>query len=267
MCSRFPKALVIALLLSASITHARELRVCADPDNLPFSNVKQEGFENRIAELVAHELDADLKYEWQRMGRGFVREFLNKSRCDLLIGIPAQFPAVLTTSPYYRSSFVFVVRRDAKVKPASLDDPHIREMKIGVQALDEEYTPPGQALARRGLQDSIVGFYSVGPNARLIIQAVAKRQVNAAIVWGPVAGYFARTYGIALQIRQLEDATDSPDLPFTFAISMGVKKGNYALRNELETVLREKNNEIQEILANYGVPQVELRAASTAGGQ
>ena len=112
MFSSFPKfvswlpllacALILPLLSATAL--ARDLRICADPDNLPFSNSKQQGFENRIAELVANELHAHVTYVWQRMGRGFVREFLNRSQCDLLVGVPANFRPVLTTTPYYRSS-------------------------------------------------------------------------------------------------------------------------------------------------------------------
>src|SRR5438477_2893958 len=146
MSSLFLRPGLCSLLLFSAFAatgQTRQLRVCADPNNLPFSNIKQEGFENRIAELVAKDLGARLSYVWQRMGRGFVREYLNKSQCDLLIGIPTNYRPVLTTTPYYRSSYVFVTRRDGRMKPASLNDPSLRQMKIGVQVLEEEYTPPG----------------------------------------------------------------------------------------------------------------------------
>src|SRR5436190_3681708 len=137
MCSSFPKLVCALVLLCSSAALAGDLRVCADPDNLPFSNEKQQGFENRIAELVARDLHANLVYQWQRMGRGFVRDYLNAGECDVLIGIPANFRPVLATSPYYRSSYVFVTRRDGHVKPASLDDPALHQLKIGVQVLEE----------------------------------------------------------------------------------------------------------------------------------
>jgi len=135
MCFSFRSMVYAAAMLISGLAFARDLRVCADPDNLPFSNNKQQGFENRIAELVARNLHANLVYQWQRMGRGFVREYLNTSQCDVLIGIPANFKPVLTTTPYYRSSYVFVTRKDGKLKPASLDDPALHELKIGVQVL------------------------------------------------------------------------------------------------------------------------------------
>jgi mxaJ protein len=260
MCSSFRSLLVIAALLMTltGVTFARDLRVCADPDNLPFSNSKQQGFENRIAELVASDLNAHLTYEWQRMGRGFVREYLNKSRCDLLVGIPAQFKPVLTTSPYYRSSYVFVTRRDHRLRPASLNDPSLHQMKIGVQVLEEDYTPAATALARRGMQGEIVGFESTGENADAIVRAVAQGKVDTAVVWGPLAGYFARQFGNSLQITPVTPEVDPPGLPFTFSISMGVRKGNSVLRDEVDGVLQRRRPEIERILREYGVPQLEL---------
>jgi mxaJ protein len=269
MCSPFRKfafvcvtALLIPVLPAAG--QKRELRVCADPDNMPFSNMRQEGFENRIADVVAKDLNANLNYIWQRMGRGFVREYLNKARCDVLIGIPANYGPVLTTTPYYRSTYVFVTRKNAGPKVTSFDSPELRGLKIGVQVLDEEYTPPGRALARRGLQNTVVGFDTVGQNAGSIIRAVRTHQVDLAVVWGPLAGYFVRQQGNDLAITSVEPEVDPPGLPFTFAISMGVRKGNVGLRDELEKVLANRKGEIREILNEYGVPELPMAAANTA---
>jgi quinoprotein dehydrogenase-associated probable ABC transporter substrate-binding protein len=253
----FPKLVLGAVLLLCGSAFARDLRVCADPDNLPFSNNKQEGFENRIAELVARDLHAHLVYQWQRMGRGFVRDYLNTSQCDLLIGIPANFKPVLTTGSYYRSSYVFVNRRNEKLKPVSFDDPELRRMKIGVQVLEEDYTPPATALARRHLQDQIVGFDSTGQDADSIVRAVAERKVDIAIVWGPLAGYFAKRYP-NLALSPVIPQVDPPALPFTFSIAMGVRKGNIALRDELESVIETRQQEINAILDDYGVPRLEM---------
>ena len=258
--------LCVVLLFSSA--YGRDLRVCADPDNLPFSNIKQQGFENRLAELVARNLNAKLVYEWQRMGRGFVREYLNTGRCDALMGIPARFGAVLTTTPYYRSTYVFVTRRDTQVKPASLDDPALRQLKIGVQVLEEDYTPPASALARRHLQNQIVGFNSTGEDADAIIRAVANRKVDTAIVWGPLAGFFVKRYHGVLQLTPVTPEVDPPALPFTFAIAMGVRKGNTALRDELQAAIDRNQREIRKILNQYAVPQLELapRSNDAQGG-
>jgi mxaJ protein len=138
---------VLLIAVSAS-AQPRELRVCADPDNMPFSNIQQQGFENQIAKLVAADLKAHLTFIWQRMGRGFVREYINKSACDLVIGVPAGFRPLLTTSAYYRSSYVFVVPRQQGLQSVSFDSPELRRLKIGVQVLDENYTPGSTRQAK-----------------------------------------------------------------------------------------------------------------------
>ena len=157
------------------------------------------------------------------MGRGFVREYLDKGQCDLLIGIPTNYRPVLTTSPYYRSTYVFVATPAEPAIP-SLDSSALHGLKIGVQVLEEEYTPPGEALARRGLQGAIVGFDTTGDGADSIVRAVVDHKVDLAIVWGPLAGYFSKKVGEQLRITPVEPEVDPPGLPLTFAISMGVRK-------------------------------------------
>lgn len=255
--------LVGMMLVTPCWAQEKELRVCADPNNLPFSNVKQEGFENRIAEVVAADLHAHLTYVWQRMGRGFVREFLNKDRCDLLIGIPADFKPVLTTAPYYRSTYVFVVRRDADYKPVSLEEPALRNVRIGVQALDEEYTPPAEALMQRGMRDSLVTYHTVGEDAETIVRAVADKDVAVAIVWGPLAGYWIRKNSGSLECMPVHPESEPPGLPFTFEISMGVRRGNTALRDAVQGALTRRSKEIRNILANFAVPQLQISPATT----
>jgi mxaJ protein len=256
MSSRFLDLVAIVVVL-AGLAQAREVRVCADPDNLPFSDNQRQGFENKIADLLAHDLNAELVYVWQRMGRGFVREYINNDKCDLVIGIPSNYRPLLTTAPYYRSGFVFVTRRDRKPQPTSLDDPELRRMnKIGVQVLDEQYAPPGDALARRGMQAEIAGFRTTGKDAGSIIRAVVDGKVDAAIVWGPLAGYFVRNYAPLLQLTPVSPEVDGPGIPLTFGISMGVRKGNDALRNELQSFLERQQREIQKLLSSYGVPQL-----------
>lgn len=257
--------LLLSLIICAGLNaQTLDLRVCADPNNMPFSSRDQAGFENRIAALVAHDLDARLIYVWQRMGRGFVREYLNKGQCDLLIGIPANYPPVLTTSPYYRSTYVFVSRQKEPVP--SLNSPALHGLKIGVQVLEEEYTPPGEALARRGLQSAIVGFDTTGDGADSIVRAVETQKVDVALVWGPLAGYFAQQFGHDLRVTPVEPEIDPPGLPFTFAISMGVRKGNVALRDELEKILTNRESDIRSILDDYGVPQLPLASLAEAQG-
>ncbi|MFL6538496.1 MAG: substrate-binding domain-containing protein [Chthoniobacterales bacterium] len=240
----------------------RILRVTADPNNLPFSNEKREGFENKIAELIAKELGAQIQYSWRAQRRGFFRETLKEDRADLVLGVPAHFEMALPTSPYYRSSYVFVYRKDRDLNIRSLDDPALHKLKIGVQMIgnDETNTPPAHALAHRGIVDNVFGYTLYGdyrepnPPAR-IIDAVVKGDIDVAVVWGPLGGYFAKQQSVPLEVVPVSPASD-PNLPFTFAIAMGVRKQDKSLRDELNTVLERKRDEINRILDEYNVPRV-----------
>ena len=187
-------AIVLGLLLLASGSEAqplpqRQLRVCADPNNLPFSNDRLEGFENKIAALIARDLNATVTYTWWAQRRGFLRNTLKAATCDLVIGIPSRVDAVLTTSPYYRSTYVFVYQKDTGPPVRSLDDPILRTVKIGVQLIGDDgtNTPPAHALAHRHIIQNVVGYSVYGdyaqanPTAR-IIEAVAQGAVDVAVV-------------------------------------------------------------------------------------
>jgi mxaJ protein len=256
---------VAASLLPAQCAlAAAPLRFCADPNNLPYSNRAQQGFENRLAGMVGRQLHRPIEYYWSRnRGRGFVRETLDAGACDVLLGIPAKFTGVATTAPYMRSSYVFV-RRAGSPAMRSLDDPALRRLRIGVQALDEDYAPPGRALGRRGLVMNLVPFASVGSGSGEIVRAVATGKVDLAIVWGPLAGYYASKQRIRLALDPVEPEFDPPGLPFVYEISMGVRKGDMQLRDQLNAALQRARPEIQRVLNAYGVPQRDAR--STAQG-
>lgn len=236
------------------------LRVTADPNNLPFSNERREGFENKIADLIAQELDVNLQYSWRAQRRGFFRETLKENRADLILGVPAHFEMALTTAPYYRSTYVFVYRRDRGLDLHSLDDSTLRNLKIGVQMIgnDGVNTPPAHALANRGIINNVVGYTVYGdyaqenPPAR-IIDAVAKGEVDVAIVWGPLGGYFAQHEKVPLTVVPVSPEAD-PHLPFTFSIAMGVRKGDKDLRDQINEILTRKKPEIEAILGQYSVP-------------
>jgi mxaJ protein len=182
----------------------------------------------------------------------------------VLIGIPTNFRPVLTTSPYYRSTYVFVSRQG---EPSPLlNSPALHGLKIGVQVLNEQYTPPGEALVRRGLQAAIVGFDTTGDGADSIVRAVADHKVDIAMVWGPLAGYFAKEFAHDLKVTPVEPEVDRPGLPFTFEISMGVRKGNLALRDQLQKVLLDRGSDIRAILDEFGVPQLPLTSLAGAHG-
>jgi mxaJ protein len=265
----FGSVLLLAVVWPLSSTRPeevrseRQLRVCADPNNLPFSNQRLEGFENRLAELIAGELHATLQYTWWAQRRGFIRNTLKAGACDVVLGVPHDFELTLTTRPYYRSSYVFVYRQDKGLTIRSLDDPLLRQVKVGVQLIGDDYinTPPAHALAHRQIINNVVGYTVYGdyaqdnPAAR-IVAAVAAEEVDVAIVWGPFAGYFATRQAVPLEVIPVSPQLDPPALPFVYDISMGVRRGDEVFRNELDGILERKRPEVEAILDAYGVPRV-----------
>jgi quinoprotein dehydrogenase-associated probable ABC transporter substrate-binding protein len=239
-----------------------ELRVCSDPNNLPFSNERREGFENRMAELIAKDLGARVEYTWWAQRRGFIRNTVNEGLCDVVMGVPASFELTAVTRPYYRSTYVFVYRRDAGIALRSFEDSALRTLRIGVQIVGDDYanTPPAHALAKRGIVANVRGYTVYGdyrednPPAR-IIEAVAKGEIDVAIAWGPMAGYFARRQRVPLEIVPVSPQVDLPFLPFVYDIALGVKRGNDSLRVKLDDVLTRRRVEIGRILDEYGVPR------------
>jgi len=253
---------IYILAVSALATAAdapRELRVCSDPDNMPFSNNKQEGFENKIAELVAKDLHARLQYVWAAQTPVMVKQTLNANKCDLLIGAPAQWSPVLTTKPYYVSTYVFVYWKN-KHKFGSFDDPELHRLKIGLTAVASggSNPPPAYALADRGLNANIVGF-PIYP-ATKIFEAVATGSVDTAIVWGPVGGYFAKKQRLA--ITPVSPSEQDNSLRFNFEMSMGVRWSDSSFKDELDKVLDRRRTQINKILEAYGVPLLPLDTVS-----
>jgi mxaJ protein len=252
---------LLALVAAAPATRPAVLRVAADPNNLPFSNQQGEGFENKIAELVAREMGASLEYVWHAQRRGFFRETLKSGDADLVIGVPAALDMVLATRPYYRSSYVFVSRADRHLGITSFDDPVLKDVKIGVQLVGDYNTPPAQAFSRRHMSRNVVGYTVYGdytepnPPAR-IIDAVARGDVDVAVVWGPLAGYFAKKQTAVQLILTPTPPVDAPALPLAFDISMGVARANKPLRDRLNAIIQSRGTEIAKILDAYGVPRV-----------
>jgi len=246
------------------------LRVCADPNNLPFSNQRLEGFENKIAELLAQDLGERVEYTWWAQRRGFFRNTLKAGMCDVVIGVPAGFEMALTTKPYYRSTYVFLSRKDRHVEVKSFDDPVLRKLRIGVQIIgdDQSNAPPAHALTRRNIVDNVKGFTLYGdysqkdPPAR-IVDAVAKGDIDLAIVWGPLAGYFAKQSRVPMEVVPVSPQIDQPFLPFVFDISMGVRRGDQELRDQLDQFLEKRRPEIERILQDYKVPRVDEKEVAS----
>lgn len=268
----------VTLLLSCSTSDprqvARVLRVCADPNNLPYSNQAQEGFENELASMVARELDARVEYTWWAQRRGYVRNTLRSQSCDVLMGMPASVELAMPTRPYYRSSYVFVMREGAGSMPESLDDPLLRELTVGVQIIGDDYSnaPPAHALANRGIVRNVRGYSVYGdytepnPPSR-IMRAVSEGDVDVAIVWGPLAGYFAREHDAPLRISAVSPEVDLPFLPMVFDMSIGVRWEDGLFRDELDEVLNRLQPDIDDLLDRYGIPRFvngELQLAGSA---
>ena len=253
----------MTLLLPYTTAAARTLRICADPNNLPFSNDRGEGLENKIAELLAAELGASLTYVWWAQRRGFVRNTLNAGTCDLVTGTTNGIELLRTTRPYYRSSFVFVTRADRQ-PISSLDDPSLHNLKIGIQliGLDGSNPPPAEALARRGIVDNVSGYLVYGdyrdanPGAA-IISAVADGKIDVAIVWGPLAGYFAARQATPLRVTPVTPEVDGPRLPMAFDVNMGVRKDDPSFLDEVNSALAKLKPKIDALLADYDVPRVD----------
>jgi mxaJ protein len=247
----------IALLLAAPAFAAKSLRVCADPDNLPYSRVDGSGFENRIAELVAADMKVPLEYEWLPDRRAFVRKTLAERKCDVIVGVPADFERTANTQPYYRSTHVIVERAGAGAPIRSLDDPRLAKMRIGVQLIgnDMASSPPAAVLARHGYTANVRGFPLAGdtPSAQRAIDALARGEIDAAILWGPQAGYFAQRAGVPLRVTRLAAL---PAAHLRFAIAMGVRHSDTALRDRLDDFLKRRRPDIDRILAEYAVPTV-----------
>ena len=241
----------------------RVLRVCADPDNMPFSNARGEGFENRIAALLAQEIHAELETTWRTSRRGFLRRTLQSGACDVVMGVLAGAPSVAPTKPYYRSTYVAVSRRAAALSFGSYDEPSLRKLRIGLPAVgaDGANTPPADALARRGIADNVYGYvnYSDGsPNdgPSHIVDAVANGEIDVAFVWGPVGGYFAKAHQDELTVAPAPSDLAHVESAFAYDIAIGVAKDETALRDELDGALARRRQDLSAILKDYGVPIV-----------
>jgi mxaJ protein len=264
MCSLF-RSVVLSLALAAFFaTPAAALKVCADPNNLPFSSREQTGFENHIIRIIAAELGEGIEYVWWPQRRGFIRSTLAAGQCDVIPGVASNLEIVRTSAPYYRSAYVFVTRQDRELTIGSFDDPKLRALTIGVQIIGDDgwNSPPAHALSRRGIINNLRGFtvngdYSKPHPSSAIIDAVAKGTIDVAIAWGPLAGYFAKLSPVPLSIATVRPLIDGPMLPMMFDISMGVRREDHRLRNRLDAALARRRHEINNVLTDFFVPRLD----------
>lgn len=256
------RSLLLASLITGSVLAQTPatLRVCADPNNLPFSNQQGQGFENKLAELVAANMNVKLEYTWWSERKSFAKKSLDADACDAVMGIATGMEDVLSTQPYYRSSYVFVSRQDRKLQITSLADPRLATLRIGIHVVGDDFAPPAFALAHRGISQNVVGYslfgqYGESNPPRKLIDAVKNGDVDLAIVWGPFAGYFAQNEKAPLDITPVKPPVFL-GVPFAYDISAGVRQGNTALKSALDHILQTQSAAVQEILTRYGVPQL-----------
>lgn len=249
-------SLLLFLGITSSISYgspAQVLRICADPDNLPYSNQLAQGFDNRIAIVLAKEMHRRPVFVWTRERRGFLREQFNKDACDILMGLPNGMKGVRSSKPYYRSAYYVVTRKAERLQQLSLNDRSMNPGKIGLQILGEDLSPPSLPLIRSGHAAKLVGFDSFGNGGEKIVRAVAKKQLGIAIVWGPLAGYHA-AQDPDLAISPVSPLQDSSGIPFVFDLVVGVHKTDASLQNEINLALQSAAPQISRILAQYHIP-------------
>jgi mxaJ protein len=254
------KSLLIFIGVVAS--YGAELRVCADPNNMPYSNAQGRGFENELAQMIARDFGRTLVYHWAPQRGRYLKNGLNAGRCDVVLGAVSGMDRVWTTRPYYRSSYVFVARSDGGASIRSFDDPALQRARIGVHVLQSEdaTSPPAQVLLDRGLTRNLhwyklyPDFTRENPQAALI-EAVASGDVDVALVWGPLAGYFAKHATAPLSVTPVPNQVEK-SIPLAFDISMAVRRGDTGLLSALNKELKFRKSEIRELLHKYGVPTV-----------
>jgi len=245
---------------TGTIIHNTPLRVCADPDDLPFSNRAGQGFENKLAEMVAKSLDTTVAYTWFPQRRGFLRNTLNAGECDVVMGIP-NVGGVLATRSYYRSGYVFVSRADRHLTVSTMTDPALRTLRIGVQVIgaDGTGTPPAVVLGNEGIVQHVVGYpvYGdfAGPQpAAVPIEAVEHGDIDIAALWGPTAGYFAKSAKAKLRVTPITDTEQFLPQTFDYPIAMAVRPTDRDLRDRLNAFIRTHQADIAALLQRYGVP-------------
>lgn len=251
---------------AAANTYAQEARslvACVDPNNLPFSDRAGEGFENKVAELLAKKLGTPLRYVWWAQRRGYVRNTLGAARCDIWLGVAGVPEGMIVTQPYYRSTYEFVTRRDRALEGLTLDDPRLKTLLVGVQMVgnDATNTPPAHALSQRGITQNVRGFMLYGDYRRPhplgdIVEAVEKGTIDVGIVWGPAAGYFSSRARVPLRLEKVTPQLDARVWPMTFDIAIGVRSGEPGLRDEINTILGQHRAAVERILDAYHVPRI-----------
>lgn len=245
------------------LVNRKVLRVCGAPGNMPFSNRKQEGFENKIAEVVAEELGVPVENFWYPQGMGLVRQTLNKKRCDLVIGTAQTDEFTLNTNHYYRTSYALVYRKDDESLKGleTLFDPRLKEggKRVGVQA----GAPPGDYVAKAGLMVTAKPYVGMPdrrhhPVEKRMVDDLVKGEIDVATLWGPFAGYYAKQADKDLVVvPMLKDEESGKGPKLTYRITMGVRPNETGWKRRLNDIIKKRQQDINKILLDYGVPLLD----------
>jgi quinoprotein dehydrogenase-associated probable ABC transporter substrate-binding protein len=243
--------------LSIELVDPKVLRVCADPRNLPFSNEKGEGFENRLAELFAAKLQKKLDYMYFPQATGFVRLTLGSHRCDVIMGFPQGDDAVQGTNPYYRTAYALVAKQGSGLDDVTtLEDERLKSKHIGIVA----GTPPATNMAVTGLMANAKPYAlmidtRIDSSAEAMIKDLAKGEIDAGVLWGPLAGYYAKQANPPLHVMPLVKETTGPKL--VYRIGMGVRAADQNWKRQLNRLIQENQPAINKILLDFGVPLLD----------
>jgi len=243
--------------LSIELVDPKVLRVCADPRNLPFSNEQGEGFENKLAELFAAKLQKKLDYMYFPQATGFVRVTLGAHRCDVIMGFPQGDDLVQGTNPYYRTAYALIARPGSGLEDVdTLEDARLKGKHLGVIA----GTPPATNMAVAGLMTNVKPYplmidTRVDSSAEAMINDLNKGDIDAGILWGPMAGFYAKKSSPPLHVTPLVKETKGPQL--IYRIGMGVRRADQNWKRQLNRLIQENQSEINKILLDYGVPLLD----------
>ncbi len=243
--------------LSIELIDPKVLRVCADPNNMPFSTDKGEGFENKLAELLANKLGKGLSYSWYPQATGFVRNTLSAHKCDVIMGVPQGDDIVQVTNPYYRTAYALVLKQGHGLEDVdTLGDPRLKGKRIGIVA----GTPPGNNMAANGLMANakpypLVIDTRVDSSAAAMMHDLAADEIDAGILWGPMAGYYARQATPAVTVVPLVKETTGPRL--AYRIAMGVRYADQEWKRQLNRTIQDNQPAINRLLLSFGVPLLD----------
>src|SRR6266404_3406595 len=243
--------------LSIELVDPKVLRVCADPRNLPFSNEKGEGFENKLAEFFAEKLQKKLDYMYYPQATGFVRMTLGSHRCDVIMGFPQGNDLAQGTNPYYRTAYALVVKQGSGLDDvATLEDERLKGKHIGIVA----GTPPATNMAVNGLMMNAKPYPLMidtrfDSSAEAMIGDLQKGEIDAAVLWGPMAGFYAKNASPALHVTPLVKETTGPKL--AYRIGMGVRPADQNWKRLLNRLIQENQPAINKILLDFGVPLLD----------